>query len=164
MYLRSSTVGTALPRLLSLLTHVAAGRIGASTTMIAADTTAPAVAVLAPMRPAATCVRRDKSRGRVPGSCSAKGTNGKLAWVAHFKTVRDMYLRSSTVGEGTDHDRGRYHSTGSGGAGPDATGGDVREEGQEYLRSSTVGTALPRLLSLLTHVAAGRIGASTATA
>ncbi|KAJ5950889.1 uncharacterized protein N7479_009302 [Penicillium vulpinum] len=33
--------------------------------------------------------------------------------------------------EGTDHDRGRYHSTGSGGAGPDATGGDVREEGQE---------------------------------
>jgi hypothetical protein len=33
-----------------------------------------------------------------------------------------------------------------------------------YLRSSTVGTALPRLLSLLTHVAAGRIGASTATA
>ncbi|KAJ5827142.1 26S proteasome complex ubiquitin receptor subunit Rpn13 [Penicillium robsamsonii] len=33
--------------------------------------------------------------------------------------------------EGTDHDRGRHHSTGSGGAGPDATGGDVREEGQE---------------------------------
>lgn len=33
--------------------------------------------------------------------------------------------------EGTDHDRGQYHSTGSGGAGPDATGGDVREEGQE---------------------------------
>lgn len=33
--------------------------------------------------------------------------------------------------EGTDHDVGRHHSTGSGGAGPDATGGDVREEGQE---------------------------------
>ena len=33
--------------------------------------------------------------------------------------------------EGTSHDRNRYHSAGSGGAGPDATGGDVREEGQE---------------------------------
>lgn len=33
--------------------------------------------------------------------------------------------------EGTDHDQRRHHSTGSGGAGPDATGGDVREEGQE---------------------------------
>lgn len=33
--------------------------------------------------------------------------------------------------EGTDHDAARHHSTGSGGAGPDATGGDVREEGQE---------------------------------
>lgn len=33
--------------------------------------------------------------------------------------------------EGTDRDPSRHHSTGSGGAGPDATGGDVREEGQE---------------------------------
>ncbi|CAG8389712.1 unnamed protein product [Penicillium salamii] len=33
--------------------------------------------------------------------------------------------------EGTDHDAACHHSTGSGGAGPDATGGDVREEGQE---------------------------------
>ncbi|KAJ5482029.1 hypothetical protein N7475_000841 [Penicillium sp. IBT 31633x] len=32
--------------------------------------------------------------------------------------------------EGTDHDPNRY-STGSGGAGPGATGGDIREEGQE---------------------------------
>ncbi|KAL2003962.1 hypothetical protein VTN02DRAFT_1481 [Thermoascus thermophilus] len=32
--------------------------------------------------------------------------------------------------EGTDHDRGHNHS-GSGGAGMDATGGDIREEGQE---------------------------------
>jgi 26S proteasome regulatory subunit N13 len=32
--------------------------------------------------------------------------------------------------EGIDHDPSRHHSTGSGGAGPDATGGDVREEGQ----------------------------------
>ncbi|KAJ5135683.1 26S proteasome complex ubiquitin receptor subunit Rpn13 [Penicillium bovifimosum] len=32
--------------------------------------------------------------------------------------------------EGTEHDPNRY-STGSGGAGPGATGGDVREEGQE---------------------------------
>lgn len=32
MYLRSSTIGTTLSRLLSLLTHVTAGRIGASTT------------------------------------------------------------------------------------------------------------------------------------
>jgi len=32
--------------------------------------------------------------------------------------------------EGTDHDRGHNHS-GSGGAGMNATGGDIREEGQE---------------------------------
>jgi hypothetical protein len=33
--------------------------------MIAADTTAQAAVALAPMRPAATCVRRDKSHERV---------------------------------------------------------------------------------------------------
>lgn len=32
--------------------------------------------------------------------------------------------------EGTDHDR-EHHRGGSGGAGPDATGGDIREEGEE---------------------------------
>ncbi|KAJ5628093.1 26S proteasome complex ubiquitin receptorsubunit Rpn13 [Penicillium lividum] len=32
--------------------------------------------------------------------------------------------------EGTDHDAS-HHAAGSGGAGPDATGGDIREEGQE---------------------------------
>ncbi|KAJ5677184.1 uncharacterized protein N7477_002817 [Penicillium maclennaniae] len=33
--------------------------------------------------------------------------------------------------EGTDHDPNHRHGSTSGGAGPDATGGDVREEGQE---------------------------------
>ncbi|KAJ5575323.1 hypothetical protein N7450_009222 [Penicillium hetheringtonii] len=33
--------------------------------------------------------------------------------------------------EGTDHDPSHNHGGSSGGAGPDATGGDVREEGQE---------------------------------
>ncbi|KAJ5082293.1 hypothetical protein N7532_011336 [Penicillium argentinense] len=33
--------------------------------------------------------------------------------------------------EGTDHDLSHNHGGSSGGAGPDATGGDVREEGQE---------------------------------
>ncbi|KAF9243015.1 hypothetical protein DTO013E5_2548 [Penicillium roqueforti] len=33
--------------------------------------------------------------------------------------------------EGTDHDRNRYHSAGSGGAGPDATGGDRRATAEQ---------------------------------
>jgi 26S proteasome regulatory subunit N13 len=33
--------------------------------------------------------------------------------------------------EGTDHDPNHNHGRSSGGAGPDATGGDIREEGQE---------------------------------
>ncbi|KAF7718137.1 26S proteasome complex ubiquitin receptor, subunit Rpn13 [Penicillium ucsense] len=33
--------------------------------------------------------------------------------------------------EGTDHDPNHNHGGGSGGAGPDATGGDIREEGEE---------------------------------
>ncbi|KAF2121390.1 proteasome complex subunit Rpn13 ubiquitin receptor-domain-containing protein [Lophiotrema nucula] len=33
--------------------------------------------------------------------------------------------------EGTDHDRNRNRTNSTGGAGPDATGGDIREEGEE---------------------------------
>lgn len=33
--------------------------------------------------------------------------------------------------EGTNHDHNRRPSRGTGGAGPDATGGDIREEGEE---------------------------------
>lgn len=33
--------------------------------------------------------------------------------------------------EGTDHSRNRSRHGGAGGAGPDATGGDIREEGEE---------------------------------
>lgn len=38
----------------------------------------------------------------------------------------------------------------------------IKAVGDMYLRSSTIGTTFSRLLSLLTHVATGRIGASAA--